>query len=300
MEYKLAIVIPAYKRYFFYACLESLSIQTNKNFKLYVCDDGSREDLYSVVQQFENQLDISYVRFEDNLGKKDLVAHWNRSVLLVKEQWVWLFSDDDIMSKNCVQSFYEVLNKTKGEYNIYRFNIEMIDSKDNVICVKEKHPEIESSYSFLLRRLQSKSLSAAIEYVFKKEIFENENGFINFPLAYCSDDASWIKFSNQKPIYTILSDTIYWRASGSNISSKKGLQSLKKDSLIAFINWQLNFFQDNKSEILLYAENWFYESIKYIGGSLTMLEKMQTANQLRLFYPSKSWFYFFKRLVIVK
>jgi len=300
MECKLAIVIPAYKQKFFYECLESLSVQTNKNFKLYVCNDGSKEDLYSIVRNFENQLDINYVRFEDNLGKKDLVAHWNRSVALAKEPWVWLFSDDDILTKNCVQSFYEVINETEGEYNVYRFNIEMIDARGNIICVKDKHPEIESAYNFLMRRLQSKSLSAAIEYIFRKDIFEKEYGFVNFPLAYCSDDASWIKFAEKKPIYTIPSDTIYWRASGTNISSRKGLQRQKKDSLTQFIEWQVSFFPDNKLEILREAESWFFESIKYIGGALSLADKIQTAKELRLVYPSKSWFYFFCKLLMTK
>ena len=297
---RLAIVIPAYKAAFLAASLNSIASQTNKNFTLYICDDGSKENLFDIIKDFQDKIDIKYIRFEENLGKNDLVAHWNRSVGLVKEEWVWLFSDDDIMTKNCVQSFYDTLGLTDGSYNVYRFNIEMIDAKDKIICVKERHPEIESSYQFLLRRLNGKSLSAVIEYIFRRDIFEKEQGFVQFPLAYCSDDASWIKFAGNKPIYTIQPDVIYWRASGTNISSKKGLQALKSEALVNFIDWILNFFPNNGKEIMLYADSWFFESIKYIGGKLPISKILKISVRLKNLYPQKSSGHFFWKIFIQK
>jgi glycosyltransferase involved in cell wall biosynthesis len=101
---KLAIVIPAYKRMFFNKALSSIAKQTNKNFTLYIGDDCSPDNLYSVVQQFENIIDIVYKRFDDNLGARDLVAQWERCIDLVgDEKWIWLFSDDDMMDPTCVR-----------------------------------------------------------------------------------------------------------------------------------------------------------------------------------------------------
>ncbi|WP_259065426.1 glycosyltransferase family 2 protein [Mucilaginibacter sp. X4EP1] len=285
MSYKLAIVIPAYKTQYLNAALASIAAQTNKNFKVYVCDDGSKEDIKAITDRYTNQLDIVYHRFDENLGKTGLVKHWNRSVETTNEEWVWLFSDDDIMAPGCAQAFFDALELTSGQHNLYRFNIEMIDAEGEIICIKEPHPITETGYEFLKGRLQSRSLSAAVEYIFKREIFVAANGFVSFPLAYCSDDASWIEFAGQGQIYTIHPEKVYWRSSGINISSAKGLQDKKVDSLIKFIEYASDKFPDKRNELLNLSEEWFFNSLIFIGGHLSLLQSLLLFKRLGILFP---------------
>ena len=98
MSNKLAIIIPAYKAAFFDKTLDSLSRQTDKNFKVYIGDDDSPHDLEKIVSNYHGRLDITYKRFPTNLGSTDLVRHWNRCLdMLQDEDFFCLFSDDDIM-----------------------------------------------------------------------------------------------------------------------------------------------------------------------------------------------------------
>lgn len=291
--HKLAIIIPFYKLNFFELALTSIANQTNKNFKVYIADDGSAENVQPLIDRFNSKFELEYFRFDTNLGKTDLVAHWNRSVKLANEEWIWLFSDDDVMSDGCVQAFYNSLESTQTQYDLYRFNIEMIDNDGKVILVKDAHPPLETGYEFLIRRLHSKSLSAAVEYIFKKEIFEKNNGFVNFPLAFCSDDASWITFTNNKPIYTIPGLNVYWRSSAINISSKSGLQKQKAEALLAYCIWVKNKFGDI---ILNDLEIWFFENLRYIYGKLNFIEKYQIAKTLSVIF-NKSKFLYLKKLL---
>lgn len=293
--HKLAIVIPYYKLTFFEEALNSLAGQTNKNFTVYISDDGSTEDVRPLIDRFKPKIDLVYHRFDTNLGKQNLVEHWNRSVKLANEEWIWLFSDDDVMNENCVEAFYNAIEKTGAQHNVYRFNIEMIDNAGKVILVKDKHPQLETGFDFFMRRLHSRSLSAAVEYIFKKEVFEKNNGFVNFPLAFCSDDASWITFTGDKFIYTIPTINVYWRSSSINISSKHGLQQQKAKALAAFCVWAKNNFGD---KILNDLETWFFESLRYIYGKLSFSEKYDVAktlsaifNKSKLFYLRKLLFY---------
>lgn len=48
-----------------------------------------------------------------------------------------------------------------------------------------------SCYRLLLDKLQGKIDSAAVEYVFSREIWQSAGGFVHFPMAWCSDDATW-------------------------------------------------------------------------------------------------------------
>jgi glycosyltransferase involved in cell wall biosynthesis len=288
MAVELGIVIPAYKTKYLDAALASIAAQTNKNFKVYVCDDGSKEDIKSIANKYADQLDLQYHHFDENLGGINLVQHWNRSIALANEEWLWLFSDDDVLSPGCVQAFFDALQLTQSRHNLYRFNIEMINGKDEVICVKEPHPTTETGYEFLKRRLQSKSLSAVVEYVFKKEVFDASNGFDDFPLAYCADDATWLKFASDLSIYTIQSQKIYWRASGINISSSGGFQIQKTEALLKFINHILNKYPQHKNELLQLAEPWFYENLGYIHDRLGFWQAVKLSFKLNaLFRGSK-------------
>ena len=284
MSSKLAIIIPAYKTKYLDAALNSIASQTNKNFKVYVCDDGSKEDIKSITEKYADQLNLQYHRFDENLGKTDLVKHWNRSVAMADEEWIWLFSDDDIMAPGCSQAFFDALELTNSQYNLYRFNIEMIDAEGTIICVKDTHPTTETGYEFLKRRLQSKSLSAAVEYIFKREVFEKQGSFISFPVAYCSDDASWITFAGDLPIYTIQSEKVYWRSSGINISSAGGFQIQKTDSLLKFIKYVLNSYPEKRTELLTLTEPWFYENLSYISGRLSFVQSVKLTAQLNVIF----------------
>ena len=54
MTHRLAIIIPAYKATFLPAALDSIAMQTCKDFTLYVGDDCSPEPIGSIVEQYNN------------------------------------------------------------------------------------------------------------------------------------------------------------------------------------------------------------------------------------------------------
>ena len=108
----LAIVIPAYKATFLAAALDSIAAQTCKDFTLYIGDDHSPNNLEEIVGRYREKINLVYKRFDNNLGGKDLVAQWERCIDMTQdEEWLWLFSDDDVMEPSCVENFYRVYKK---------------------------------------------------------------------------------------------------------------------------------------------------------------------------------------------
>lgn len=94
----MAIVIPAYKGRFLKETLDSIAVQAHKDeFVLYIGDDASPERLDKIVESYQNKVNLVYHRFSENMGGKDLVAHWERCIQLSAEPFIWLFSDDDLM-----------------------------------------------------------------------------------------------------------------------------------------------------------------------------------------------------------
>ena len=245
MKTKLAVIIPAYKKIFFRQTLESLAKQSDKRFKVYVGDDASPENLQPVVDEYSSLLDITYVRFGMNLGRKDLVAHWNRCLEMVgNEDFVCLFSDDDIMEENCVRQFYACL-ENNPDYDVYHFNINIIDKAGTVISEPEPFPEHISPVKFFEELYMGHIDARMPEFIFRTSILKSK-GFVSFPRAYRSDNATVISCSSGTGIRTIAGHDakVLWRESGINMSSSGALESIAShsDANISFFNWSHRYF----------------------------------------------------------
>ncbi|MET3127335.1 GT2 family glycosyltransferase [Arcicella rosea] len=261
----LAIVIPAYKLDYLRDTLDSLKMQTNHNFSVYIGDDNSPSDLWNIVKEFTSDLNIIYKKFGNNLGGTDLVAHWNRCISLVgNEEWIWLFSDDDLLEPNCIECFYNYIS-LNPKVELVHFDVKVIDKKGVEILdiPVNRFPKVLSSVLFFEEKIRGNLQSFVVEYIFKRSLFDREGGFANFDLAWCADDATWIKFAAKSGIYTIDEAFVYWRYSGINISSLTNNLTVLERKLKAkldYLIWVKNFLHKNNIQSNLgYTEliRWF-------------------------------------------
>ncbi|HMP89034.1 MAG TPA: glycosyltransferase [Kiritimatiellia bacterium] len=236
-EHKLAIVLPAYKPEFLRDALASISNQTDRDFTVYVGDDHSPSDLRAMIDSFSGHLDIRYHRFEENRGRRSLVEQWNRCIRLSEEPWVWLFSDDDVMDAGCVAAWRATLSN-HPLHDVYRFQTRTIDGTGNVTRWNPQHPEYESSLSFVYQRMSRARLSFGCEYIFSRAAFDREGGMVDFPLAWCSDDASWAAFGAKTGIRTVPGPRVDWRYSGRNLSfAGPSTRAAKRAALFQYLEW---------------------------------------------------------------
>lgn len=246
----LAIIIPAYKETFLEEAIQSIASQTCKDFTLYVGDDCSPYSLKNIVDNYVDKIKIIYHRFETNIGGKDLVAQWERCIALSKdEKWIWLFSDDDVMEPNCVASFYRAIHETSSYFDIYHFNVNVIDEYSKVKKIPSTYPLVLNSYQFYKGKMLGKIISLVVENIFSRNIYEKTGGFQNFDLAWGSDTATWVKFSSDKGIYTIQESKILWRESSQNISPNHSTPIVirKTNALLDFFQWSFNYFQNKNT-----------------------------------------------------
>ena len=160
---KLAIVIPAYKGRFLKETLDSIAVQAHKDeFVLYIGDDASPERLDKIVESYQNKVNLVYHRFSENMGGKDLVAHWERCIQLSAEPFIWLFSDDDLMPADGVERVMEALSRPHHQRGyFFRFPLAVIDGENKRIRANRPLEEGSvSCYRLLLDKLQGKIDSA--------------------------------------------------------------------------------------------------------------------------------------------
>lgn len=213
---QLAIVIPCYKGTFLKSTLDSLVAQSNQNFNVYIGDDNSKDDIENIIEGYRNKINISYKKFSTNLGSVSLVQQWERCIFLSKDEpWIWLLPDDDYADENCVEGFYNF--QSRFNVNLYRFNTKVVDENENLIEEPCINPLQESGVHFIADKFLGKRRSSIAEYIFSRHIFIKKR-IIEFPLAWCSDDATWLSFSENKGIVTIDEGFVNVRISSESIS----------------------------------------------------------------------------------
>lgn len=248
MSNKLAIIIPAYKNAYFDKTLESLSLQTDKNFSVYIGDDNSPYDLEEIVSKYSDRLNITYKRFSTNLGSKDLIKQWNRCLqMLQDEDFFCLFSDDDVMETTCIENFYKALQENKN-YDVFHFDINFINAEGEVTTQCPLYPSILSADNFLYMLYTNKIDARMPEFIFRTQHFYATGGFINFDLAYRSDNATVLTNAKDKGIYTIPLSKIHWRNSGINVSANPDvlLKIRRTYASITFFNWLEDYYCQRK------------------------------------------------------
>lgn len=247
----LAIVIPYYKKKFFRNTLYSLANQTDKRFRVYIGNDASPEDPTDIIEDYKDQIELTYKKFNENLGRKSLVGQWERCIDLINdEKWITILGDDDVYESNVVKEFYNRFSViSKWEINVVRFATYVIDEDNQVIGKLCKHPKKEMAADFLIRKFKGKTRSTLSEYFFKVDTVTQVK-FKDFPMAWSSDTLAVVEFSQNKFIYTINSATISFRLSAYNITGQ-GDSIYKNESWFRFYTYLLeNYDKQFSSELI--------------------------------------------------
>lgn len=236
----LAIVIPYYKIGYFGELLEALSQQTDKNFNVYIGNDASPDSPEKLIERYKDTLNITYKRFETNMGGVSLTRQWERCLEMIgDEEWIWVLPDDDLPSQNSVEAFYKGL-KDSERYNVkvFRLSLKFIDSQGHTINEgKHEDPLVEDNLSFYNRLLRGKTSSSLGDNIFHRQSFGQSGGFVEFPKAWGSDHATVLNVTAGGNLYTLQDASLSFRMSGENISSDMtdGVEKLR--SRVAFLKW---------------------------------------------------------------
>lgn len=214
----LAIIIPYYKITFFEECLKSLANQTNKEFNLYIGNDSSPNDPIQIVEKYSDKLQINYKKFENNLGKDNLVSQWDRCINLSKEEeWIMILGDDDTLSENVVEEFYKTIPTSKN-IELIRLASQEINAIGEPITKIYYNPELELAKDFFLRCQKGEGRCTLTEHFFTRRTYKKHR-FKNFPVAFGSDHVAWLEFSNMGNVYGVNTALANIRISDENLSS---------------------------------------------------------------------------------
>ena len=239
---KVSFIIPAFKRKFLAATISSILSQTYRDFELVVVDDCSPEDIKSIVDGF-NDKRLSYYRNKSNIGGQSLVAAWNHALEFAHGEWCIMAGDDDVYLPRYLEEMLRLIEKYP-KCDIVHGRIAVIDSEGQWSYVAEERCEFETQIQMAYSRAVRRNLQVLPDFMFRISKLKAIGGFVNTPLAWCSDDATWIALS--KNGVACSSEVLFlFRNSGLNISSRTDNVIAKIDSVEKYRRWlseQYKFF----------------------------------------------------------
>lgn len=213
---KYSFVLPAYKAHFFREAIESILNQSYSEFELIIVNDASPEDLDSIVESFSDER-IRYYRNEENIGGRDLVAQWNKCLSYTNADYVILASDDDVYSPLYLEEMDKLVCKYP-DVNVFRPRIKRVDENGNIRHLDGYVSEYLSKIEYLFFWTSCLIGSGIPFFIFKREALVSIGGFVNYPMAWFSDDATVFKLADNGIV--ICNKTLFaFRESGENIST---------------------------------------------------------------------------------
>jgi glycosyltransferase involved in cell wall biosynthesis len=141
----ISICIPAYKRIdYLQKLLQSISIQSFKDFEVIITDDSPDDTVEKFVRNFTGFPNIQYFKNQQVLGTPE---NWNESIRKAQGTWIKLMHDDDwFADKDSLQIFYEyTLKHTDCRFFFSAYN--NVFDKDDV----SKEIRLDARGQFLLK-----------------------------------------------------------------------------------------------------------------------------------------------------
>ena len=218
-----SFVMPAYKARYLFQAIESILNQSYRHLELIIVNDASPENIKDIVDQFSD-IRIKYIENEKNIGGNDLVANWNHCISYANNDYIILATDDDSFEPDFLYEAVKLIKKYPS-INLIRSGVKKLNNNNQIIDIEFPLKEFMNSREFTLCWAKGYMISCVSNYIFKRNKLIESGGFISFPLAHFSDDATALTIA-ENGVANIPKNCTNFRVSEINLSNKDDIYSL--------------------------------------------------------------------------
>ena len=91
-------------------CLNSLVLQTNKNFEVCISDNCSDKSIFNLVNPYKKKLNLKINKNKKNLG---FALNALKVSSMAKGEFIWFIGDDDLLVKDAIARLQKLILKNK-------------------------------------------------------------------------------------------------------------------------------------------------------------------------------------------
>ena len=269
---RFSFVLPAWKGKYLRESVSSILAQTYTDFELVIVDDCSPENLKEIVSSFHDAR-ISYHRNKENIGGKDLVAQWNHCLQYAQGDYVILATDDDLYEPDFLGYFSGMIDKYP-EADLLRSRIMQVSDDGDILSMDGYYKEHLTFAEYVYSMMHGMK-SGIPQYIFKRETLLRKGGFVSFPFAWASDDASAIMMAENGVVISDKCLVKFRYCSGINITSNQSIMPGKTKAMLMYYEWM-------KGQLSIIKPVDAYTTYLYNNtvGNLSIAAKQMVMNQV--------------------
>jgi glycosyltransferase involved in cell wall biosynthesis len=184
---RVGILIPTYNRAtYLQKALQSATAQTWRDLEIIVIDNGSSDGTAGMMAAIEDPR-VRYLVNEENLG---LIGSLNRGMRLFSEAvcWATILPDDDLLDEHFVEGMLALVRASEPRAIICGKAV-LIDEEGAIIRETLPPPHSETSFEYLLNRVNMKRETFLTGVFFSREAFSAIGGYPAFTTGMGTDDA---------------------------------------------------------------------------------------------------------------
>lgn len=123
--YKVSVIIPVYNtEKYLRDCIESVLVQSLKGIEVICIDDGSTDNSYAVLKEYERQ--HNHIKIFQQENKRQGAAR-NKGIELAKGEYIFFLDSDDYLDQNALEILYTEAVKNDLELLTYDAKVEIDD-----------------------------------------------------------------------------------------------------------------------------------------------------------------------------
>ena len=263
---KFSILIPAYKAKYLKECIESILLQSYKNFEIIIVNDNSPENLTSIVKEFDDER-IRYFVNSKNCGAINVVDNWNITLSHATGDYAICMGDDDKLKDTCLETYKNYID-LYPDSDIFHIKTQLIDEMSKVSETLEDRPVHESYYDLLIGRWNGRRQFLG-DFLYKVSTLKKNGGFVKIPMGLGSDDLTAVYQAKSNGIININDVGFFYRVSRITISSNGKYEVLTKalkdleSHVDKILSWEDNTIKENTRHKLQSLRLIYFKQLQY-------------------------------------
>jgi len=245
MKKLISIGLPVVKKEYFESALNSALDQTYPSVEIILLNNADDLSVKNHIAKIVKKYDGNRIFYYENEFQIPAVENWNKVLSYARGDYFVLFSDDDIYEPDFLAEMQDLFNKYPNA-DIAHCRVKIIDGDNNTIGYSPICPVYENVIDFIWHRFKGFRTQYASDFMMKTTKLKESGGFVDLPLAWGTDDATWFKLAKQNGIVYSNKVLCHWRCSNINIS-RRGDPDLRIKANITYNKWANDFISDIKA-----------------------------------------------------
>jgi len=270
----ISIGLPVVKHNFLDKSINSCLSQIYTNIEIIIVNNAKNNSIKNKIRSIVLKNKDKRIKYYENKTQIPMIQNWNLTLNYAHGEFFTILCDDDTWEEDFIAELYNLSLKYPST-NIFHSRVNYINERDEIIKKSRLCPEFETGLDLIYNRILIKNYRELFlsDFLVKTKCLKKQNGFIDFPDGWGSDDITWFKIAINGGVAYSSKFLYNYRVNDLNVTNM-----LDISSKIYSINLQLEEIHKILNKDLLKKNDLEIKKIKKIKNLLRLFAFFKKMN----------------------